>query len=490
MIVLFNPRSSSSGKAILPMSVLALAAALENKHEYAIVDGNLLEDPLHAIREHVAAGARVLAITVMPGRQVRQAIDVSRSIKSEFPAVRVVWGGYFPTMHADVAMSEPYVDFLFRGHADIPFVALVDALESGNGWRNQAGLSWRDPDSGDIHHNPQGPVPDLDTLADFPYHRMDMESYMLDTWLGSRTIPHHASYGCPFTCSFCGVVNMVGGRYSAQSPERLESAVARLVHEYGANAVQFFDNNFFVNESRTREICERLAPMRIAWWAYARIDTLMKYRDSTWELMRDSGLRMAYLGAEAGSDDALERMNKGGRQTTDLAIRIAERMRSFDIIPEMSFVIGCPPDPVADIERTFRFIRRIKAVNPVAEIVLYLYTPVPVAGDLYDEARSSGFEFPKTLEEWAGDRWVALAERTSSDLPWLTPSVRRRIGNFQKVLHAAYPTETDPSLRGLRRALLRAAGLWRYKLRLYSAPLDLKLVNRLVPHQRPEITGF
>jgi len=490
VIVLFNPISNASGKPVLPMSILSLAAVLEDKYEYSIVDGNLTDQPLDELREHINAGARILAITVMPGRQVSQAIDVSRTIKAEFPDVCIVWGGYFPTMHPDVSISAPYVDFLFRGHCEISFVALVNAIREGKGWRNQAGLSWRDNETGAIQHNPEGPVPDLNTLPDFPYHRIDMKSYRLKTWLGSRTIPHHASYGCPFTCNFCGVVNMVGGRYSAQDAAHVESVVARLVNDYDANAIQFFDNNFFVSEKRTAEICERLIPFGISWWAYARIDTLMKYSDETWALMRDSGLKMAYLGAEASSDEVLKRMNKGGRQTVDQALLIAERMKRFDIIPEMSFVLGSPPDPVADIDQTFRFIRRIKAVNPAAEIILYLYTPVPLAGNLYDLAQASGFSFPETLEEWGETKWIDVGERTTADLPWLTQKVRRKISDFQRVLHTAYPTQTDPTLRGLRRMVLRMAGMWRYKLQFYSFPLELKAINRLVPHERPEVAGF
>jgi len=490
MIVFFNPRSNESGKPVLPMSVLSLAAVLEGKHDYSIVDGNLLDQPLGAVRSHFDNGAQILAVTVMPGRQVRQAIEISRKIKEEYPAVVIVWGGYFPTMHPKVAISAPYVDYIFRGHSEIPFVALVDAIISGSKHRNQAGLSWCDPENAEIHNNPEGPVPDLNTLPDYPYHRIEMEPYMIETFLGSRTIPHHASYGCPFKCNFCGVVNMVDGRYSGQDADCLERAMVQLVDKYGANAIQFFDNNFFVSESRTVRICERLKPFGVSWWAFARVDTLMNYSDKTWELMRDSGLKMAYLGAEAGSDEILARMNKGGRQSADQTLAIAERMKQFDIIPEMSFVLGNPPNPASDIENTFRFIRRIKAMNPVTEIVLYLYTPVPLAGDLYALAQSSGFKFPETVEEWTEDYWLEIAERTTVDLPWLTSSVRRKIGNFQKVLQAAYPTETDPQLKGIRRRVLSMAGMWRYRLHFYSAPLDLMIMNRLLPHRRPEVAGF
>ena len=67
MIVLFNPRSSVSGKPILPMSILAMAAVIDGRYEYEIVDGNLLTDPLELLRRRISTGdVSVLAVTVMP----------------------------------------------------------------------------------------------------------------------------------------------------------------------------------------------------------------------------------------------------------------------------------------------------------------------------------------------------------------------------------------------------------------------------------------
>lgn len=489
-IILFNPRSSPVGRAVLPMSILSLGAVLEDWKEYIIVDGNLCDDPQSEIRAAIAeSNSRILAVTVMPGRQVRQARDVCRDLKAEFPELTVIWGGYFPTMYPDACITVPYVDYLLRGHAEEAFTALLGAIDGGDGHVNQAGLSWCD-EAGVIQHNPIGPVPNLNALPDYPLHRLPMERYVLDTFLGSRTLSHHASYGCPFLCNFCGVVSMVNGRYSAQAPDVVERSVARLVNDYGANAIQFYDNNFFVSESRSREICGRIAKYDIAWWAYGRVDTLMKYSDSTWSKMRDSGLKMVYLGVEAGSDDTLDAMNKGGKQTADLGIDIARRMREHDIVPEMSFVIGCPPDPDADIERTFSYIRDIKTVNENAEIIIYPYAPVPVEGALLSGAEEYGFEFPETLDEWADERWIKFAERTTAAMPWLSDSAQRKIGDFQRVLFAAFPTTTDPGLTGLRRLLLRMAGMWRYKSKIYGRTVDLRILNRLMPHKRPEVTGF
>jgi hypothetical protein len=165
-------------------------------------------------------------------------------------------------------------------------------------------------------------------------------------------------------------------------------------------------------------------------------------------------------------------------------------MREHGVIPEFSFVLGSPPDPLGDVAANFDFIRRLKAVNPATEIVLYTYTPVPMDGALYDAARQEGFTFPATLEEWATPLWQQLSMRRGDNIPWINQTVRRRIRNFERVVNAFYPTITDMRLTRWRRAALKAASGWRYALKLYDAPLELRALHRLIRYQRPETTGF
>jgi hypothetical protein len=58
------------------------------------------------------------------------------------------------------------------------------------------------------------------------------------------------------------------------------------------------------------------------------------------------------------------------------------------------------------------------------------------------------------------------------------------------VLNACYPTVTDMRLTPVRRAALKAASAWRYALKWYDAPYELRALHRLIQYQRPETTGF
>ena len=252
--------------------------------------------------------------------------------------------------------------------------------------------------------------------------------------------------------------------------------------------------DFFVQESRTAEFAERLSSFAgdsIHWWGLGRVDTLMSYDDATWEKMRRSGAKMIFMGAESGSDETLKRMNKGGHSGTEVTLALVERMKHYGIVPELSFVLGNPPDPAADIESTIRFIRKIKTINPATELVLYIYTPVPQEGSiLLEEATKLGFRFPETLDEWAGEAWSKFSMRRDPGVPWFKDDVRRRVRNFEQVVNAYYPTVTDLRLKGNYRHALKALSGWRYKLEFYQWPYELKALQRIVHYRRPETTGF
>ena len=490
MIILYNPVNSPSKKAVLPMSLLSLGALLENAEDYLIIDGNLVADGLTALRRAVSeTGADILAVSVMPGPQLCDAVPVCKALKAEFPKLTIIWGGYFPSLHCGVVMKAPYVDYVFRGHCERELATFVRRWRHGENVSDLPGLAWRTAD-GEVRINPKPPVPDINDLPDFPYERVPMERYMANSFMGSRTTAHHSSYGCPFMCNFCAVVHKVNGRYSAQTAQRTATVVDTLATRYGANAVLFFDNNFFVQESRIAEFSERIEHLGIGWWGYGRADTMLKFTDSTWAAMRDSGLKMVFMGAESGDNETLRRMNKGGKQDAETILAVAEKMARFNIVPEMSFLIGNPPNAEQDADTTMRFIRRLKRVNPHTEIVLYMYSPVPVQGDLLTEAVAAGFAYPESLDVWVQAPWEEFAHHRSSNLPWLNDRLRRKVRNFQRVLQARFPTITDPKLKGIGRTALKAAGAWRYATGFYSFPIELRLVNKLFPYSRPEVSGF
>ena len=483
MIILFNPRSTKPRNRRLPLSVLALAAILEGRDEYEIVDGNLEDDPipviLGLIRQHEV---ELLGITVMPGPQMAAAMEASREVRRLYPDVPIVWGGYFPSIYPDAALNAKYVDFVVRGQGEDTLIELLGARRAGRSLESIAGLSFKDV-FGLHRHNPERLMKGPDAFPWTPFHRIPVGRYLRPSFFGKRTAVHHASIGCPFRCSFCGVHAAYGNRERMESPARTAAILKHLVDNYGADSVQFYDMNFFMREEHARELAEHLTPLNVRWWCEARIDTMSKYSDSTLAALSKAGCAMIFFGAESGSDWALKEMDKG--ITTQQTLHVASRMRHFGIIPEFSFVVGNPKDPERDTKQTLSFIRQLKRLDPKAEIIIYHYTPVPQRGAMYGDIDGQ-ISFPTTPEEWATRRWMDFTLRIDPNTPWLERKTKRLIENFEVVVNSRWPTVQDIRAPKWSRALLKSLSAWRYWLRVYAYPRELRWAHRLIDLRKPK----
>ena len=496
-VVLFNPRSAK-WKHRLPNSILQVGASIHGKRDYVFVDGNREDDPWAVIEKHLATGRyRYFGSTVMPGPQLRQAIPFAKRAHEQFPKVTNIWGGYFAANQHKSVLASGFVDFVFDGPADAGFPMLLDALDNGSPLEGIPNLIHKR--NGTVTRNPKAPLADLDALPDFPYDHLDkhypIAPYLANSYLGTRTIAYHSSFGCPFTCGFCAVVPIYNARWKGMGAERVHRDIVYLKERWGANAIEFHDNNFFVNEKRTVHFSKLIGPENMGWWGEGRIDTIDKYSDDSLALMRDSGCRMIFFGAESGDDAELKRMDKGGTQSGEQILRFAERMKRVGIVPEYSFVLGFPAPTEKEvldrIDRDILFIRKVKDVNPDTEIIIYVYSPVPVEGsDLFERTKAAGFKFPEKLEDWLDPQWEKFDLRKNPLTPWLTPKAIDRIRDFETVLNGRYPTATDVRLSSAQRATMRTLSAVRYRTGFNKWPYEIKALQKLWSYRQPEIEGF
>jgi radical SAM superfamily enzyme YgiQ (UPF0313 family) len=496
-ILLYNPKSAVA-KHRIPNSIMNIAASINGSYEWAIVDGNREEDPFSKIRSYLAGGEfKYIGFTIMPGPQTKQAIPFSKKIKEEFPGTIMIWGGYFPTNHYKVVLDSDYVDFVINGPGDHAFPLLINALENNKPFELIKNLIYKSGNK--IIKNSKDDLIEQDDLPALPYDKLhefySIDRYLGKTYLGNKTLAYHSSIGCPFTCSFCAVVPTYEARWKAKSAQHVYRDVKYIKDKWGADAIEFHDNNFFVSEKRTVEFSKLIKPEKMNWWGMARIDTMNKFKDESLSLIREAGCKIIFFGAESGNDKVLHQLNKGGTQTGDQILHFAERLKKYDIIPEYSFVLGTPaptPEEVMEqIEFDISFIKKIKAVNPKTEIVLYTYSPVPTEGsELFNEVLASGFEYPKKLEDWISPQWERFDLRKNPLTPWLTAEMIDKIRNFETVLNGCFPTVSDIRLNGRKRRLMKLVAGLRYRINFYEFPYEIKLLQRMWKYRQPEIQGF
>jgi len=521
MIILFHPRSTKPKNRRLPLSVLYLGAVLEGRENYEIVDGNADPDPMATIdalmRHHKV---ELFGVSVMPGPQLRQAVQVSKAVREKYPRVPIAWGGYFASLYTEASLNARYVDFVVKGQGEDTLLELIAALRGPRNFQDVRGMSFKDQFG--LHvHTAERPLKAPDDFPWPPYHRLDPAKYIARTFLGTRTAVHQASIGCPFRCNFCGVVP-VYDREKMESAARTASILGHLQAQYGVNAVQFYDNNFFLREEHARELAERISPLNLRWWCEARVDIVLGYSDDTLRRLRAAGCVMIFFGVESGNDVALRNMKK--QLTSEQTLELARRIREFDIVPEYSMIFGNPADAEADLEANIAFVRRVKKVNPAVEIVVQTYVPTPQRNGAWGDVEANiafvrrvkkvnpaveivvqtyvptpqrngawgdvEVRFPSTPDEWLTDRWYPYLIRTDPKLPWLPDHVKRRIRNFETVMNSRWPTTQDMRLPGWGRTLLKSLSSWRYAVGAYDFPGELRLAQRLVRLRQPRLESL
>jgi anaerobic magnesium-protoporphyrin IX monomethyl ester cyclase len=496
-VLLINPTITGKRHARFPLAVLSLRTALEGRHAPTILDGNIDRDFVStAVR--AVTGIDAVGVTVMGGPQLTSAIAVSKAIRARAPEVPIVWGGAFPTVCPEAAINAPYVDYVVRSQGEDTLGELIDALavRDHEALPHIRGLTWRR--HGEIVHNAERPFSALSLDRMLPYDTLENpRQYLTHTYLGERTAGYQAALGCRFRCTFCGVASMFRGKMALPPVARLEQDLRLLRDQLGVNGIQFYDHNFFDREVDMVPLLEVMAKFRIPWWCFARSDALAGLAEGTWALIRKSGLRMAYIGAESPSDWLLHDIRKGTR--SDQTLAAIEQCRSHGVVPELSFMLAPPQDPEGETERTFEFIRTIKRLHPMTEVMIYIYTPLPLRRDNTNAAAARAaatlrdragrpVEFPSTADGWAQPAW--LSYWCHKDAPWLSERLRRRIVDFTTVLGCRFPTIMDIRGSPWGKRALRGLASWRYRYQRYDNPWELRVSRKLIRQWDPRLMSL
>ena len=197
----------------MPNGALAsLAGNVDPQHQVAIADLVLAQSSVRQTVERLVRDLRpeLVGLSVMTFQRAsaRRIIAFIRSID---PAVRVVVGGYDPSLAPDAWMHPDIgVDFIVRGEADLTFRDLVRALEGGMPLSAVSGLWFRIGTT--FQCTPARPVTAIEDGTIKPPNRAArvLSGY---TMLGRDVDVVETSRGCTYDCSFCSIIEMRGRNF-------------------------------------------------------------------------------------------------------------------------------------------------------------------------------------------------------------------------------------------------------------------------------------
>ena len=284
----------------------------------------------------------LFGVSVMWSGQVPAALALSRIAKSEWPGVKVIWGGaHITALAAEVPKDAEYgrwVDGFLPYHCEGSLVELLASVSRRE--FTCAGLII--PGSGSVNGKPVSiippPIPIFNSLHEYRHSKL--------------MVPIELSVGCPYAkCAFC-TYPAVEGSYVKFPLEGLHSIVSLATKE-GA-AISFKDSLLPTPMLRTIAL---VVGGRVEWSACTKLSSSLDA--DTLSLLARNGCRTLEVGLESLNPETQRRIDKV--QPIELLDEFLANASSAGISVVVNYMTGFPWENPTEAERLLQWLKeRIK----------------------------------------------------------------------------------------------------------------------------------
>jgi len=496
-LVLFLPHRADPGRGemfsadLLPLELLQIASGpIADGYEVVMIDAMIEPDYLRKVLE-ACEDALLFASSCILGYQVYDGFLVAQAVKEKYPQLPCIWGGWFPSVTPEMYLTGGIADAVCIGQGELTFREVVQTIDSGGDLADVPGLAvQRD---GRMQFTDHRPVVGFEEFEAVPWQLLDFEKYaelqvrpthlkvrhrfpLPGKWTQDnppRAFSFFSSYGCPEPCTFCCSPALTGRRWKAIPGKQLAEEIAELQQRFKFDVLRFQDANFGVAEKRTAEFCEGLLDLKVPihWNGTIEIETIMRYKERTLDLLAESKCHLLWLGAEAGTAEMQERIKKHIK--IDHIPAAIGKLADRGIIPGTFWIIGYPGESRESMVTTLKQAAAVKYAYPLAGSEVYPFRPIPGTED-YDHAIKLGFEPPTDFETW-GDCFEYKYNSQNTPIPEDVRNTWQRYNNTA----AIYDEYVSEGPHWMRKSLSRIAG-WRLQQGRYGFPVEQKLYDLYV----------
>lgn len=345
-----------------PLALEYLAAALKpDGHDVRVLDLRLHPAALQStLRDYRPDLVGVTAFSM----HVLTALRICARVKTELPDCVTVIGGHHATFLPD-DFFDPSVDFVVSGEGAQPLRRLAEAVADGKRPSGIPGV-WSRLAGSFVSGGPQEqlrlddlPVPDRTVTG------ADRSAYFID-WMKPVALIR-TTVGCPYRCTFCSLWKIMDGHYLMRDVDKVVEEMAGIQEDF----VFLVDDEAFINGKRMKVLAEALkkAGLRKRYFAYCRMDTLVRQRDVLLEWRR-IGLERLFVGVDAVTEKDLGEYNKRvDVAKIEAGFKVA---RELDIEIFAQFVVNTDYTR-RDFQRLVRFIDHHRIRYPSFTVL----TPIP-----------------------------------------------------------------------------------------------------------------
>jgi anaerobic magnesium-protoporphyrin IX monomethyl ester cyclase len=429
----------------MPNGALAsLAGNVDEHHQVAAADLILKQERVRETVEQLVRQHQpdVVGLSVMTFQR-KTAFRVIELVRALRPEARIVCGGYDPSLAPGAYTHEGSgVDFIVRGEGELTFRELLRALESGEGFRSIAGLTYRSSDG--WHENPARPVHSLDGDD---IRLPDRSARVLSgfTMLGRPVDVVETSRGCTFDCGFCSIIEMRGRNFHTYSFDRVLADI-RDAKTRGARAIFIVDDNISLNVKRFEALCQAIIDAGlndIAYTVQAMTSPIAMHGETLVPLMRKAGFRYVFLGIENILEDDLEFLKasaknayrENGKRTENATIRAIDALHANGMYVVGGLIVGNPDDTMESIRTNLEFARHYVDWP-------YIQHPTPYPGTpMTKDFRARNLIKIDNMEEYDGTTAVVATQHLQ---PEEIEFERWRVERWMKVAHIPAVIAKEP----------------------------------------------
>ena len=298
---------------------------IDDGHDVRLIDGELGPMSLQSlVAEAVQLGPDAVLFGHSGSTSGHPIIaKVAQGIAEAMPAIRIVYGGVFPTYHwREILLDGPYVTAIVRGEGEETARRLMTRLQDGGSLEDVPGIAFHD-DGRPFATKPAPVIRDLDAYR-VGWELIDHARYCY--WGGLRAVVVQFSRGCPHLCTYCGQRGF-WTRWRHRDPVRFARELARLHREHGVEVVNFADENPTVSKKTWKAFLEALIAENVdlTLVGSTRADDIVRDSDIL-HLYKRAGWTRFLLGLENTDEATLARVRKGTTTAIDReAIRLMRK---------------------------------------------------------------------------------------------------------------------------------------------------------------------
>ncbi|WP_295791218.1 radical SAM protein [Mucilaginibacter sp.] len=385
----FDPKQWQLGQPYPPLGTIYAAAFMrQNNYTVSLFDTMFVSDP-QEVKSSLEKNKPGYFVVYDDGFNYLTKMCLTNMREAAFEMCKIAKANGCTVIVSSSDSTDRYAeylaegaDFVIIGEAEHTLLELTTHIEDDLGdFDSINGLAYIK--NGAVTKTTGRPVlKDLDSLPLPAWDLIDIDIYR-QTWLkhtGYFSLNMSTTRGCPFKCNWCAKP-IYGNRYNSRSPENVVAEIKMLKEHYQMDHIWFCDDIFGLKPGWVKEFAKLLyiENIKIRFKIQSRADLLAD--EETVKALALAGCENVWIGAESGSQQILDAMDKG---ITIAQIREATRlMKENNIKPSFFIQFGYPGELKDDIKLT------IDMINELLPFEIGISVSYPLPGTVfYDRVKA------------------------------------------------------------------------------------------------------